>query len=175
MAQTLDDYAHDIGERLASGLRDRGVDPAQLPNPAEAAALLLDMAAAPAGDRLAELAGPVWTGSKVQAELGLNSRQALEYRRKSGSVLGVKTADGMVLYPILQFYRTAGGTAVKPGIASMFRVLCEIDPWSVLVLLHTPAEELGGSTPLEWERHHRGEADSLVELARAFAAEWNRP
>ncbi len=118
-------------------------------------------------------AGPFWSGKKVREELGLASRQALDARRRAHAVLGVKTSDGAVIYPVWQFERRRRGVEVRPGVARLLSVLGRHDEWAVAVLLNTPAPELGGLTPLNWLRQGNDEA-TLMDFARAVDDEWSR-
>lgn len=116
---------------------------------------------------------PFWSSAKVRTELGLHTRQALDSRRRSGSILALKTSDGQLVFPVSQFHRTAGKVEVKPELRSIFSTLRKHDPWTVAVLLHTPAQELGALTPLDWVRHGN-DTLQLVAFARRIDAEWSR-
>lgn len=118
-------------------------------------------------------ARPVLDRARARQTLGLKSRQALASRVSNGSVLALKSADGAVLYPVSQFHRRSDGTAeVKPALVAFLRTLRAFDPWAVGVLLHTPAPELGGLTPMGWARQDR-DPDTLADLAHAVAREWS--
>ena len=53
----------------------------------------------------------------------------------------------------------------------MLEPLRSFDPWTVAVLLNTPAPELDGATPIEWARQG-GAQDALRDLAQVVAKEW---
>jgi hypothetical protein len=120
-----------------------------------------------------ELLGPFWSSAKVRAALGINTRQALDSRITSGSILGLPTSDRRLLFPVFQFVAHGEQVRVRPALAGMFSVLRSQDPWSVAVMVNTPAPELHDETPLAWARAGRDEG-ALVRLARAIEFEWAR-
>lgn len=122
-------------------------------------------------NELADLVGPVWSESKACAALDA-SRDVLSARREAGTLLGLTTSDGTTVYPVFQFVRrTDGQVEVRPGLLAVMGPLRAFDPWAVAVLLHTPAPELGGSTPIQWDRDG-GASEALGDLADAVAREW---
>lgn len=123
-------------------------------------------------NELAELIGPFWTARRVCAALGL-SPDALDIRRADGTVLALSSADGVVVYPVSQFQRHPDGTTeVRPALIPVLQALHAYDPWAVAVLLHTPAPELDGTTPLDW-LGAGGDQAPLTRLAEAVAWEWS--
>ncbi len=134
---------------------------------------LMGLVAAPDVENpLASWVGPFWSGRRVRDELHLASRQALDSRRRAHAVLGVKTSDGAVIYPVWQFHRREETVEVRPAVGRIFAILGEHDEWTVAVLLNTPAPELNGLTPLDWVRHGRDEAP-LLQFAQTVNAEWS--
>jgi hypothetical protein len=121
-------------------------------------------------NELADLVGPFWSRAKVSEALGVDERR-LTARVEGGDLLELRTADGVPAYPVFQFERDSDHVEVRPALASVFRTLRDFDPWTVAVLLHTPAPELSGSTPLEWLRSERA-AEPVVGLAQTVAKEW---
>lgn len=142
----------------------------ELPPPEQAAEVLRELIST-APHPLAERIGPVWASVHTREQLGLNSRQALDSRRRNGSLLGVKTSNGEVFYPVSQFRITSGTVEVRPALAAMFKVLRNQDSWAVATLLTVPAPELDDRTPLEWERNGK-DANALVALAQRVRHEW---
>lgn len=174
----VEEYARSVGERvahrLATVLRDDTRGDVVFPDPDDVAASLGSLVAylpEESPNELAALLGPFWSSAKVQDALGVPTRQALASRRKNGSVLGLKTSDGDVVYPVWQFHRRDDAIEVKPALVGMLRILKTFDPWTVAVVLRTPAPELKGLTPIDWVRAGRPAA-TLVELARVVAREW---
>lgn len=100
------------------------------------------------GSDLAAAVGPCWSEAKTAAALAV-SVESLAALRTAGGVLGLETADGVWVYPIDQFRTGGGRVEVKPDLLPVFHALRGHDPWAVAVLLHTPAPELGGATPLD--------------------------
>jgi hypothetical protein len=172
------DYARQVGDRLAEHLATvlvEGSSNGVLPDPDEFAESLTELVVSlPGGGRddLASLLGPFWSATRAREALGLASRQALNERRRSGSVLGLKTASNDIVYPVSQFQRRDGRVEVKPLLVPFLRTLRGHDPWAVATLLHTPAPELGGLTPLAWLKRGGEHVDALEDLARTVAREW---
>lgn len=176
MSLTVDGYVHELQEQLKTVLKARGHSVDQLMDVTSAVDLLVSSSTVPnTPNKLAQLVGKVWTGARAREELGVPTRQALQARRDTGSVLGVKASDGSVYFPLSQFRREGSKTVVKPAMQAMFRVLRGHDPWAVAVLLHTPAPELENTTPLEWEHTHGDSAaEKLRTLAQHVDREWSR-
>lgn len=170
------EYALRVQQILEQRLSTSDVEEIErLPAPDQAVDYLLELRAHDRGpNRLAEAVGPFWTSETVMRTLGIPTRQALHSRIRSGSLLAVKTSDGKLLFPLSQFVRTRGAVLVKPGLQTVFRILRQEDPWAVALLLHAPAQELQGHTPLEWVAA-TGPDVALEELARNTYDEWNRP
>lgn len=144
------------------------------PDPLTFASAISDLAM-PAHEShpLVELLGPFWSSAKVRTALGINTRQALDSRISSGSLLGLPTTDRRLVFPVFQFVAHGEGVRVRPALARMFSVLRSQDPWSVAVIVNTAAPELHDTTPLEWARAGHDD-DVLVRLARTIEAEWAR-
>lgn len=122
---------------------------------------------------ITDLVGPLWSADKTQRALGVPTRAAMRNLCETGSLLGLPTADGVVFYPVAQFETHGGQTRVKPALQHFMVALRERDPWTVAVLLNTPADELDGHTPLVWVRRE-GDTGTLLEYANIVAAEFSR-
>jgi hypothetical protein len=122
---------------------------------------------------LTDLVGPLWSADKTQQALGVSSRAAMRDLCDTGSLLGVPTADGDVFYPVAQFETHDGGFRVKPAVQQFMMALRERDPWTVAVLLHTPADELDECAPLDWVRRD-GDTSTLLDYANLVAAAFSR-
>lgn len=175
---TASDYAKELAEvltqRIAMSL-PQGDDIVLLdPNEVAKSMESLIVYEPPASSNtLADLLAQYWTGARVRKALGIRTRQALDSRRRHGSILGVKSTDGDVLYPVEQFHRRADGQVeVKPALVPLLRALREHDSWAVGVLLCTPAPELDGLTPFDWAQQKRP-AETLERLGRRVAREWS--
>jgi len=121
---------------------------------------------------LADLLQPFWNAAKVLSELDLPDQTALDELSAAGNVLGLQTADGAVIYPVWQFQRRGAKTEVRASVQAIATVLREHDRWRVAVLLHTPAPELEGSTPLD--AGSRGVDIRVLQLLAArVKSEWH--
>ncbi|GCD90168.1 hypothetical protein [Nocardioides sp. LS1] len=122
---------------------------------------------------MAEVVGPFWSEARAVAALGV-SAETVASRRDSGTILALPTNDGVLVYPVDQFQKVGGGgddVEVKPALLPFLRALRGFDPWAVAVLLHTPAPELDGATPLGW-LSDGGAPDTLTRLGEVVAREW---
>lgn len=126
----------------------------------------------PQRSELVDLVAPVWTAEHTRRVLKL-SRPTMLDRRRTGSLLALKSSDGDYFYPVSQFEKRDGKVQVKPALRQFMMVLRDHDPWTVAVLHHTPAPELDGLTPLDWARQDR-DTTTLVEYAKVLNAEFSR-
>ena len=184
-AADVDAYAEEMAELLKSRIR-RAV-PAQggaiaLPSPedlvqrevATGAGIDDPHAEALTDSALVDTVGPSWSTKKLRAELGGISPQAVHQRVARGTLWALPTSDGAAAFPTFQFVRRNGRLETKRGLQVMFKILRGEDPWAVAVLMQTPAPELEGASPVEWERSG-GSIDALEHLAHDVVHGWNRP
>lgn len=112
--------------------------------------------------------GPFYDSAQMAAALGGISRQALAERRQRRTVLALRTADGVFVYPSFQ---VAHHGMILRGLRAVLKAFdpAIVDAWSVAGWLVAAQQELAGSTPVEWlvERH-----DVLPVVA--LAADANR-
>lgn len=173
-----DAYARAVGDRvtelvqqaLEHSPRALRVDPDTFA--ATITDLVVDTAAPPDRSELADLVAPLWTAEHTRRVLGL-SRATMQDRRKAGTLLALKTTDGDFFYPVAQFEKHAGKVRVKPALRAFMMALRDRDPWTVAILLHTPAPELGDRTPLDWVRARR-DLEDLQGYAEVVNAEFAR-
>ncbi|MGP5088582.1 hypothetical protein [Brachybacterium tyrofermentans] len=181
----IDAYADEVASllkstiRLAVPVRDGGIElpvPEDLVQREVSAAANIDdsHAGAVADSALVDTVGTSWSIRKVRTELGGVSPQAVHQRVDRGTLWALPTSDGSSVFPTFQFVRRNGRLGTRRGLQAMFRVLRAEDPWAVAVLMNTPAPELDGLSPVDWERRGGG-ADALERLAHALVREWNRP
>lgn len=123
-------------------------------------------------NELAVFVGPVWSETKASQSLGVKP-DGLGALASVGGVLRLVTADGEAVYPVWQFSRRGGQVEVKPGLVPLFRVLSGFDGWTVALLLHTPAPELEGLSPLDWLAAEGRDAEAVANLAVVAAREWS--
>ena len=86
-------------------------------------------------------------------------------------LLAPVSSDGVTVYPVWQFHRRDGVVGVKPSLPPVLNALRPLDGWTVAVLLHTPATELNGSTPLDWLAGG-GHRQAVLLLASTIVDEW---
>ena len=126
---------------------------------------------------MVELLKPFWSSAKLQQEFKA-SRQALDSRMRVGSLLGLKTGDGQLVFPAFQFIRdTKGGLKVRPGVIDMLKIVRTsegYEPWTFATLLRTPAPEREDLTPIEWMRDSDQDQRALRDLALRWVHEWSR-
>lgn len=115
--------------------------------------------------------GPYYDTPGLTRRWGV-SRQALKGRRERCTLLGVETDTGSILYPTWQF---TPDLEVIPGLAHLLGALHDAAPdgFSKAVWLTAPQPALDGRTAVEW-LGQTGDADRLVELARADVARLTR-
>jgi len=147
------------------------------PSPSEVEERVADLVLPTADENpMVALLAPFWSSRRLQAGLGA-SRQAMDSRMKAGTLLGLKTGEGALVFPVFQFVREPSGQLrVRPGVVAMLqeaRRSTGWQPWSFAVLLRTPAPELEGLTPCEWMRDAGRDQSALPKLAARWAREWS--
>jgi hypothetical protein len=142
--------------------------------PQELAQRMLAVSPAPAPkNKMAEQVGPTYFDTAgvmvVLAEPGAApvSKQAVEHRRKRGTVLALQTSDKRWIYPTWQFRHND----VMPGLPSVLGVFRRHPTWSVATWLTTPSGDLDGKTAVEWLEDGQ-EPERVMRLARHTAARW---
>lgn len=116
--------------------------------------------------------GPFYSTRKVAKLLGGISRQAIADRRKRGTLLGLRTADGVWVYPEFQF---DDHHAVLSGLAEILKILrpSGVDEWTLASWLTSPMRPLEGRSPIDWLR--RGEdRETLLTLVRDAARRFSQ-
>ena len=148
----------DVGglARLLSDLATLGMGVESIDPFAEAIARSVE-----AKQELLREAGGGWGSTRVATHLGL-TRQAVDKRRKAGTLLALQSGRGDYLYPVCQF--TEHG--VLPGIDRFLAACPPSGGWTRLDLLLTPAEEIGNRSPLE--ALHGGEVEAAARVAAMF-------
>jgi hypothetical protein len=121
-------------------------------------------------NKMAELVGPFLTEIAVRDALRTSVTE-LDARRKAGTLLGVRTADGVMVYPAWQFDTTTGNVRILAGLSLFLEVLRGQPAWTVAVLACAATASLDGLTPVEWARGGR-DPHRLGQLARTVRARW---
>lgn len=157
----------DVSARVRHGLQRRvaGHDPAELGSPAEMAERML--AAVPEPSPWSAV-GPFYSTTGVRRLLGGITRQAVEDRRRRGSLVALQTAEGTWVYPAFQFDER---NRPIPAVVAAHRRLAtgRIGAWTAAGALLGPQPDLGGRSIVE---HLRGGGDRgpVEELLRATVA-----
>lgn len=117
---------------------------------------------------LDERIGPFYDTSGVRALLKVG-RRAIDDRRRRGTILAVRTSDKHWLYPTFQF----DGAALRPEVLAVLRAFRDVGVgrWTVAAWFTTPAEDLGGRTPVEC-LNDRLDEEAVHELASSTARRW---
>ncbi len=112
-------------------------------------------------EKLLSAEGGTLSATQV-AELLHVSRQAVDKRRKVGSLLGLSVGHHGYAYPAWQFTREG----VLHGLPEVLRQLRDHDPWTRAVFLLNPNGRLDGATPLQAIRE--GHSDRVRRIASTF-------
>ncbi len=125
-------------------------------------------AGAPAPQDNTDRFGEFLRAETVCATLGIEMAE-LELRVEQERVLRVETADGMVLYPAVQFQ---GDRIFRSHLQAVLRVLrpAASDGWTVLYWLTSPLDEYEGRTPIDLLR--AGLLAQVLMFAEEDAAAW---
>lgn len=171
------EYARMVGARVAVLVEEAlEADPEAVPlDPDSMAGIISDLMVnrVGGGSEMADLVAPLWSAERARRELNI-SRSTMAERRSAGSLLALKPTDAdEFFYPVSQFERRDGRVQVKAGLRRFMMALRGSDPWTVAVLMRTPALELGNLTPLDWVRRGRDES-TLNEYAEMLVAELAR-
>lgn len=151
----------ELEERLAA-LLESGV---LLPEPAElAASMTAALPDAQVDHPYAEF-GPYYSSRGVMRLLRIETKQALDDRRRRGTLLGAKTSDGVWVYPAFQF--DVRKHAVRVDLVDVLAALKGAPRWGSLLWLTTTHPDLGNVPPVEAASDQR-----LQPLVVALAHEY---
>jgi hypothetical protein len=154
--------------RRVDALRAHGHGPDALGDADSLAARML--AAVPEPSPWAEL-GPFYSTAGLARVLGGVSRQAIEERRRRRTILALRTADGVWVYPAFQL---DGRNRVVPGLGDVlarFRPQTPDDEWMVAAFVAASQPDLGGRTIPE-HLAAGGEVADVLALADERAERW---
>jgi hypothetical protein len=110
-----------------------------------------------AKQRLLDAEGGVVSGQEFADLIGV-SRQAIDKRRRSGTLIGLSLGRKGYFYPVWQ----ADIDGLKPVLAE----LREYGPWTQAIFMLTPNSWLGGETPLNMLR--KGQSQAVVSAASMY-------
>ena len=174
-AVAVDPYVAQVAARVnaelsrrVGTLRERGVDPDSLGDPDALAARML--AAVPEPSPWSEL-GPFYSTTGIARVLGGISRQAVEERRRRRTILALRTADGVWVYPAFQLddhNRVVRGLA---EVLDRFGPHTADDEWMVASFLAAPQPGLEGDSVVDHLRAG-GDLAAVLALAAERAQRW---
>ncbi len=157
-------------ERRSSSYKQRGRSLEEVAAPEELARRMVDVVPEPS--RWDDRVGPFYTSAQVGRLLGGVSRQAVADRRERRTLLGMKTADGVVVFPAFQFGEHNEVLAGLPEVLRSFRD-SGVDDWTLAGWLSSPSRLLEGHSAAEWLRLGL-DPEPVLELARAAADRFSR-
>lgn len=137
----------------------------------EAAALRIREKAVQVSSRWDEALGPFYSASQAARICGGVSDQQLDDDRKRRAVLGLTTADGIVVYPAFQLDEQNRVLSGLPEVLACFSA-GYADDWALAGWLVSPMRGLDGLSIVQWLRDGRDLAPVLVlarDAARRFA------
>ena len=100
--------------------------------------------------------------SEVAEILGI-SRQAVDKRRQTGTLLGISVGGHAYRYPAWQFEQSG----IVSGLERILKALAHHDDWMKLAFFVNPNDRLRGETPLVYLR--RGDSQSVLDVAESYA------
>lgn len=157
----------DVSALVRHGLQRRlaGHDPSELGSAAEMAERMLATVPEPSPWNAV---GPFYSTTGVRRLLGGVSRQAVEDRRRRGSLIALQTAEGTWVYPAFQFDER---NRPIPGLIAAHRRLTTggLGAWTAASTLVGPQPELGGRSIVE-HLGHDGDPAPVEDLLRATVA-----
>lgn len=118
-------------------------------------------------NELGDQVGPFYDTAGVMKVLDGVTKQAVAARRRKGTVLALRTADGMWVYPVFQF----NGGGVDRSLLPAIRAFRDSPAWSAALWFVTGNDDLDGMSPLEWVKAGFPAA-AVAASARLTAAEW---
>lgn len=161
-----------VTARLRRGLEERLSNYAELGHSLEEIGSAEELAdrmlqVVPTVSRWDDLLGPFYSTNQVARLCGGISRQALADRRERRTLLGLKTADGVVVYPTFQFDEKNRVLSGLSEVLQCFRGV-DVDDWTLAGWLASPSRALEGRSVIEWLRLGK-ELDPVLVHARGAA------
>lgn len=154
-ARDLRDYDYGFIDELASLVRERILDSEadwraggeSLLSLGDVGALARRLTASvPLRSSWDDRIGPFYTTRSLSDKLGGLSRQAVLERRQRGSLLSMRTSDGVWVYPAWQLFDD--GTPI-PGLREVLRpfTMQGVDGWNIAAWFESTFKQLGGESP----------------------------
>ena len=136
----------DLRSALVDRFSELSVAGVTLPDPHDMADLLGAALPATTPDldpHFADL-GPFYNSDGARQQLGNITKQAVDSRRRTGTILAMQTQDSTWLYPAWQF---TGGGAIHDVLVPVLRALRGMDRWQSGVWLVSDHPDLDGTSP----------------------------
>ena len=111
------------------------------------------------------LCGPFYSSAGVMRLLGMRTKQALDDRRRRGTILAARTVDQVWVYPAFQFDITQH--RVRSELAPVIGALKSAPRWGALLWLVTPQSTLDDHSPRDAVSGDH--AERVGDLARDYA------
>ncbi|HEX6900773.1 MAG TPA: hypothetical protein VF789_13695 [Thermoanaerobaculia bacterium] len=156
-------------EARLSTYSDQGRPLEKIGSPQELARRMLEVVPVPS--RWDDLLGPFYSTRQISAFLGGVSRQAIADRRERRTLLGLKTSDGVVVFPTFQFNDRNEVLAGLSEVLQCFRG-SDVDDWTLAGWLVSPLTALEGQSVIQCLRSGKDPQPLLVlarDAARRFA------
>lgn len=171
-------FINRVTEQLRRRLEERGSSYEQHGRsledigPADELAQRMVEAFVPEPSRWDDLLGPFYTTGQVSKLLGGISRQAIADRRARRTLLGMRTADGVVVYPTFQFDEHHQVLSGLPEVLQCFRDT-DVDDWTLAGWLVSRSRALEGESVVNWLREGR-DIEPALQLARDAARRFSQ-
>jgi len=112
--------------------------------------------------------GPCYTTEQLTKRFKV-SRQALFDRVRRHTLLGLRTSDGQIVYPVFQFH----GDKVISGLSRVLRITAgAVDDWTLASWLVAQQPELGMSVVDAVRKF--GAAEEVLRVAELAKESWSR-
>lgn len=163
--EILEELEPQLRARLGQ-LAQTGRDPEALLTAREYASVMVAQVQVPEPSSWDHLLGPFYRARQLGALLGVSSK-AINSRRRRRSLLGMRTEDGVIVYPSFQLDGENKVLAGFPETLRCFRA-APVDGWTLGGWFVTPHEELDGYSVVEAIRF-QVELERITDLARDTA------
>jgi hypothetical protein len=170
-AAYVDRVSARVSEELArrvDTLRRNGHKAADLGDPDELAERML--AAVPAPSPWRDL-GPFYSTAGLARVLGGVSRQAVEERRRRRTILALRTADDVWVYPAFQLDERNRVVRGLPQVLERFQPGTPDDEWMVAAFVAAPQPGLDDRSIVD-HLCSGGDLDPVLALANERARQW---
>jgi hypothetical protein len=151
----------ELEEHLAALLKSG----ASLPEPAELAASMTAALPDAQVDHPYAAFGPYYSSRGVMRVLRIDTKQALDDRRRRGTILGAKTSDGAWVYPAFQF--DVRKHHVRSELTDVLAALKGAPRWGALLWFTTSHPDLDNKSPLDAVRESHAHSQ-VVAFARHY-------